>query len=132
MKDWNICPACGGKQALDARVCGNCGERLLLNSRGAVAFWCMGDVDLGMVRPLMAMVGKRLGRKVILQPARIDEARSARGKGWKGRARFSTRSTHASRGRRPSCLWGSPRRTWSPESDGIFCSAWPIWAAARR
>lgn len=67
------------------RTCPGCRQPLWLDSRGKVAVWRLGDIEDGVLGPVVAGIRRAYGRAVVVQPAYLDERPSARERaGWRG------------------------------------------------
>ena len=84
MRDHNICENCDLYFAISTRSCSQCRQPLVLDPRGSIEIWRLGDIEDGALGPIMAGVRRIFGKRVVLQPGFIDERPSARAKPWKG------------------------------------------------
>lgn len=85
MNDYNLCENCNEYHHLDEAECGLCGQPLVLNSKGAISVWRLGDIEDGVIGPILAGIRRSFGRKVVLQPSYIREDLSDRStQGWNG------------------------------------------------
>ena len=84
MRDLNICENCSLYVETSTRACGQCMQPLVLDARGAIEIWRLGDIEDGALGPIMAGVRRIFGKRVVLQPGFLDERPSARAKPWKG------------------------------------------------
>ena len=84
MRDHNICEHCSLYFETSTRACSQCMQPLVLDARGAISIWRLGDIDDGALGPIMAGVRRIFGKPVVLQPGFLDERPSARPKPWKG------------------------------------------------
>lgn len=85
MKDYNLCENCEEYYELDVGECGTCEQPLVLDSRDAISVWRLGDIEDGVVGPILAGIREALGRKVVLQPGFVREEPADRSDaGWNG------------------------------------------------
>lgn len=81
--DSNLCPVCGAASPLHARLCKNCGTHTLLDSKGAIALWQLGDVSPAVLAGVILIIGKSLKLPVVVQPSLLDP-RPSRRRDWNG------------------------------------------------
>ena len=81
--DSNICPECGASTALNARHCRHCGTPILLDSRGAIAVWRLGEVRPVVLSGVVREIARSLRLPVIVQPSLLSP-RPSRRAGWRG------------------------------------------------
>ena len=83
MPDHNICEHCNCYLAISDRNCPYCMQPMILDSRGAVSLWRLGDIRDGVVGAVAHTIHSVFGVPVVVQPAFIDERPSQR-EGWRG------------------------------------------------
>jgi predicted Zn-dependent protease len=83
MKDWNICEHCNLYVALDQASCPNCHQSLVLDAKGKISLWRLGDIQDGVVGHIACNLSEAFGLEGVIQPTFIDERPSHRPK-WKG------------------------------------------------
>src|SRR5512140_1995848 len=85
MIDHNLCEHCEEFHEVGDRACGSCRQPLVADATGAIACWRLGDLEDGVLGPILAGVRKSFGRDVVLQPSFLREDLSDReGRGWQG------------------------------------------------
>lgn len=84
MRDQNVCEHCNLLFEITTRACSQCKQPLVLDARGSIEIWRLGEIEDGSLGPIMAGVRRIFGKRVILQPGFLDERPSARGKDWSG------------------------------------------------
>ncbi len=84
-KDFNICEHCSVYHPPMKKSCNGCNQSLVLDSRGKIAIWRLGDVEDGLLGPLASALKESFGYPVIIQPGFIDGRPSDRPL-WNGRA----------------------------------------------
>lgn len=85
MRDTHVCEHCELHVPLASRTCPECQQPLVLESRGAIVVWRLGDVRDGVLGPLAKGLREAFGRDVVIQPTFLDERPSLR-PGWRGRS----------------------------------------------
>ena len=85
MKDTNICENCNALPDPGVTECVTCGQPLVVDARGAISVWRLGEIDDGDLGPILGGIRDAFGRKVVLQPAYLRKEPSDRtSQGWKG------------------------------------------------
>jgi len=83
--DLNICEHCNLLHPVTQRVCGECGQPLVLDAKGNIAIWRLGDIEDGLLGPVAAAIRQAFGCSVVIQPCFVDERPSLR-PSWSGRS----------------------------------------------
>jgi predicted Zn-dependent protease len=83
--DSNICEHCTLRHPIDAPNCSGCGQPLVLDAKGRIAIWRLGDVEDSLLDPLAAAVRRAFFCSVVIQPGFVDARPSLRPT-WNGRS----------------------------------------------
>gem|GEM_PF-1058474 len=84
-RDSHVCPRCNRRNPVMVNNCRGCGAQLVLEARGAVSFWVLGDVEPRLAWELARQVERALGCPVRVQPGLLDPRPSER-PAWRGRS----------------------------------------------
>lgn len=82
-KDWNVCEHCNLYLPLDAAICPNCEQPILLDAKGKISLWRLGDLPDGIIGNLAAGLRVAFGVSAVIQPTFLDERPSQR-PAWRG------------------------------------------------
>ena len=83
--DHNICEYCNLPHSVKDRVCSECRQPLVLDAKGTIAIWRLGDIEDGLLGPVAAAIRQAFGCPVVIQPGFVDERPSLR-PSWNGRS----------------------------------------------
>ncbi len=83
MLDHNICEHCNLLLPLNRGGCPNCRQPLVLEVKGAIAIWRLGEIRDGVLGPLAAGLRAAFKADAVIQPGFLDENPSKR-PSWKG------------------------------------------------
>ncbi len=81
--DSNLCPDCGARSPLNCRLCPACAAPVVLNAKGSIEIWRLGEIRPTVLNGVVRIVSKSLGLTVIVQPSFLDP-RPSRRTGWNG------------------------------------------------
>lgn len=82
-RDTNICEHCLTYHPLAAKDCPDCGQPVVIDSRGEISIWQLGDIEGGLLGPMVQGIREAFGYPAVIQPAFIDPRPSAR-PDWNG------------------------------------------------
>lgn len=81
--DSNLCPECGDRSPLNRRLCADCGAPVVLDAKGSVEFWRLGEIRPAILKGVVRVVSQSLGLPMVVQPSFLDPRPSRRAK-WNG------------------------------------------------
>ncbi len=81
--DSNLCPECGARSSLDRRLCPACSTPVMLDAKGSIEIWCLGNIRPAVLNGVARSVSKSLGLPVVIQPSFLDPRPSQRTE-WNG------------------------------------------------
>lgn len=81
--DSNLCPDCGERVPADRRQCPACSAPVVLDARGAIELWRLGEIRPAVLNGMARTVSRSLGLPVVVQPSFLDP-RPSRRPGWNG------------------------------------------------
>ncbi len=81
--DSNLCPECGAGAPIKSRLCASCATPVVLEAKGSIEFWRLGDVRPAILNGMARVVSHSLGLPVVRQPSFLDP-RPSRRTGWNG------------------------------------------------
>jgi ribosomal protein L40E len=83
--DSNICEHCNLRHPIDRWNCGECGQSLVLDAKGKIAIWRLGEIEDGLLGLVAVAVRRAFGCPVVIQPGFVDDRPSLRPT-WSGRS----------------------------------------------
>ena len=81
--DNNICTFCNLYLDLGEAACPQCHQSLVSDAQDAIAIWRLGEIEDGLLGPICSGLREIFNRKIVIQPAFIDERSSIRSS-WNG------------------------------------------------
>jgi predicted Zn-dependent protease len=81
--DSNLCPDCGARSSLNRRLCPDCAAPVVLDAKGSIEIWRLGEIRPAVLDGVARSVSKSLGLPVVVQPSILDP-RPSRRTGWNG------------------------------------------------
>jgi len=81
--DSNICADCGARSSPDHRFCPACSTPVVLDAKGSIEIWRLGEIRPAVLSGMVRTVSKALGLPVIVQPSFLNPRPSQRS-GWNG------------------------------------------------
>ncbi len=76
--NYNLYQHCNVYHPIVARSCSEYKQPLVVDARGKVAIWRLGDIEDGLLGPTAVSISQTFGCKVIIHPAFLDERSSHR------------------------------------------------------
>ena len=83
LTDSNLCPDCGARSPLESPHCPACATPVVLDAKGSIEIWCLGNIRPDVLNGTVRIVSKSLGLPVVVQPSFLDPRPSQR-TGWNG------------------------------------------------
>lgn len=83
--DYNICEHCNLLYSPEVANCGECEQPLVLDAKGKIAIWRLGDIEDGLLGPVVGAIRSAFRCPVVIQPGFLDD-RPSRRPTWKGRS----------------------------------------------